>query len=156
MLHEPTTRRNGKEMAYVYASARKSAVSWQGNVAHVTLTARESTLLCSFMHKYTRAVKRTCIGAGYTSVSARDLHRKTARNRVKMCKSAQRKHSSFTPRKNDFLRTWVHTYPRDVDRACVHAYCMRGSLFLDPQEVCTTTHKCVMQRNVFEAPLKRM
>ena len=108
----------------MYASVRKSAGSWQGNVAHVTLTARESTLLCSFMHKYTRAVKRTCIGAGYTSVSARFLDRKTARNRVKMCKSAQRTHSSSTAREKEFLSTRVHTYVRNVHRACVYALCL--------------------------------
>jgi len=108
----------------VYASARKSAVSQPPNVAQVNLRAKESAFLCRCMHRYTHTVKRTCIGAGYTRVAAWFRGRKSARNRVKMCKSAQRTHSSSTAREKEFLSTRVHTYVRNVHRACVYALCL--------------------------------
>ena len=145
----------------MYASARKSAVSWQRNVAHVTLTARKSTLLCSFMYKFTRSVNHTCIGAGFKSVAAWFLDCKTARNRVKMCKSAQRKHSSFKARKNDFLSTWLHIRrTADLPRASrpppwpvlsesgPELMCRGGLLQTDPQERAQTL------RGIFGLPVR--
>ena len=49
---------------------------------------------------------------------------------------------SARERRKYFLSTRLPAYARNVDRACVRAYCMRGSLFLGPKTASGPHNRC--------------
>ena len=96
-------------------------------------STHQSDLVCIHGHTYPRSQT--------AHVLTLDIIQKRSSvvcTRAKMCAAAQRAHSSVTAREKELFSTQVHPSARNVGRACVYAYRMRGSLSLDPQEVPAT------------------